>query len=44
MEIGFGQADKVKQMFSPEIWQSVEALPDLQNIPRIVKASLVFHF
>ncbi len=44
MEIGFGQADEVKKMFSPKIWQSVEILPDLQNIPRIVKANLVFHF
>ncbi len=43
MEIGFGQAHEVKQMFSSNIWQSVEVLPDLQNIPRIVKANLVFH-
>ncbi len=44
MEIGFDQSDTVKQMFSPKIWQSVEILPDLQNIPRTVKANLIFHF
>ncbi len=38
MEIGFGQADEVKKMFEAEFWQSVEILPDLQNIPRMVKA------
>lgn len=38
MEIGINQADSVKKMFSPEIWQFVEILPDLQNIPRTVKA------
>ncbi|MEP7038273.1 MAG: peptide chain release factor N(5)-glutamine methyltransferase, partial [Acidobacteriota bacterium] len=43
MEIGFSQANEVEQMFSSNIWQSVEVLPDLQNIPRIVKANLVFH-
>lgn len=41
MEIGFNQSDKVKQMFSSKIWQSVEVLPDLQNIPRTVKAQIV---
>ncbi len=41
MEIGFNQSDKVKQMFSSEFWQSVEVLPDLQNIPRIVKGQIV---
>ncbi|MET0753333.1 MAG: peptide chain release factor N(5)-glutamine methyltransferase [Pyrinomonadaceae bacterium] len=38
LEIGFGQSEKVRGMFSPEIWKSVEALPDLQNIPRTMKA------
>jgi len=38
LEIGFNQAGKVNQMFSPEIWQSPEILPDLQGIPRTVKA------
>ncbi|NJM52640.1 MAG: peptide chain release factor N(5)-glutamine methyltransferase [Blastocatellia bacterium] len=40
MEIGFSQAEKVRQMFSPEIWQTVEILPDLQGIPRMIKAQL----
>ena len=38
MEIGFGQAEKVRGIFSPKIWQTVEFLPDLQGIPRTVKA------
>ncbi len=38
MEIGFSQASEVRKMFSPKIWQAVEILPDLQNIPRMVKA------
>jgi release factor glutamine methyltransferase len=39
LEIGFGQAEKVRKMFAPEIWKSLEILPDLQGIPRTVKAS-----
>ena len=38
MEIGFKQATEVKEMFLPKIWQAIEILPDLQNIPRMVKA------
>jgi release factor glutamine methyltransferase len=38
MEIGFGQAEKVEQVFASGVWQSFEILPDLQSIPRIVKA------
>jgi len=38
MEIGFGQSEKVAQMFASAVWQSFEILPDLQSIPRIVKA------
>lgn len=38
MEIGFNQAAEVKEMFSPKIWQAIEILPDLQNIPRMVMA------
>ena len=41
IEIGFDQSDKVKQMFSSKIWQSVEFLTDLQNIPRTVKGQIV---
>lgn len=40
LEIGFGQSEKVREMFSPEKWQSVEILPDLQGIPRTVVAHL----
>ncbi len=40
MEIGFGQADEVKEMFDIEIWQNVEMLPDLQRIARTVKARI----
>lgn len=41
MEIGFDQADEVKKFFSSQIWQSIEILPDLQGIPRTVKAQIV---
>ncbi|MBX7170731.1 MAG: peptide chain release factor N(5)-glutamine methyltransferase [Pyrinomonadaceae bacterium] len=40
MEIGFNQSEDVQKMFSDEIWQSVEILPDLQGIPRTVKAKV----
>ena len=40
MEIGFNQSNKVRQMFNFEIWQSLEFLPDLQGIPRMVKAQI----
>lgn len=40
MEIGFDQSETVEKMFSIEIWQSVEILPDLQGIPRMVKAKI----
>ncbi len=40
MEIGFNQADSVKEMFDKNIWREVEILPDLQNIPRTVKAEI----
>ncbi len=38
IEIGFGQAAEVKSMFDVKFWQNIEILPDLQNIPRMVKA------
>ncbi len=38
MEIGFGQAADVKNLFKSKIWQTVEILPDLQAIPRMVKS------
>lgn len=41
MEIGYNQADEVKQMFDAKFWQLVEILPDLQNILRMVKAQKI---
>ena len=38
LEIGFGQSEAAREMFAPEIWRVVEILPDLQGIPRTVKA------
>lgn len=38
IEIGFGQAARVKELFASEQWDRVEFLPDLQGIPRVVKA------
>ncbi len=40
MEIGFDQANEVRKMFSSKIWKTVEILPDLQDIPRTVKAQI----
>ncbi|MGI8786649.1 MAG: peptide chain release factor N(5)-glutamine methyltransferase [Pyrinomonadaceae bacterium] len=40
LEIGFNQADKVKKMFDENIWREVKILPDLQGIPRTIKAEL----
>jgi release factor glutamine methyltransferase len=40
LEIGFGQADFVREMFAPGIWNIVDILPDLQGIPRMVKAEI----
>jgi len=40
LEVGFSQAEKVRQMFEPEIWRVVHILPDLQGIPRTVKAQV----
>lgn len=39
MEIGVKQAGDVKAMFDKKIWRAVEILPDLQGIPRTVKAN-----
>ncbi len=38
MEIGFNQADEVIKLFASDIWHTVEIFPDLQGIPRMVKA------
>jgi release factor glutamine methyltransferase len=41
LEIGFNQAAEVREMFSPAVWREVEILPDLQGIPRTVRAGKV---
>lgn len=41
MEIGIGQADDVRQMLDQAVWQTVEIIPDLQMIPRMVFARLI---
>lgn len=41
IEIGFGQAGSVKELFDAAVWESVEFLPDLQGIPRIVMARVL---
>ncbi len=41
MEIGFDQSDRVRGLLSREIWAGVGFLPDLQGIPRILRATLV---
>ena len=41
MEIGFDQAAQVREFFASNIWQEIETLPDLQGIPRMVKAKTV---
>jgi release factor glutamine methyltransferase len=38
IEIGFGQAESVKDMFEAGVWEDVDFLPDMQRIPRIAKA------
>lgn len=38
LEIGFSQSEIVGGMFGSPKWQQIEFLPDLQGIPRIVKA------
>jgi methylase of polypeptide subunit release factors len=40
MEIGFNQSHKVREIFDMNIWQAVEFLPDLQGIPRMLKARI----
>jgi len=40
IEIGFGQAALVRGFYDPGVWSGVEFLPDLQGIPRIVKATM----
>jgi hypothetical protein len=39
--VGFGQAEAVKSLFAAQFWRSVEILPDLQEIPRTVRAQII---
>lgn len=41
LEIGFGQAQAVESLFAARFWQTVEILPDLQEIPRTVRAQVI---
>jgi release factor glutamine methyltransferase len=38
LEIGFGQAERVYEMFGAGKWEGLEFLKDLQGIPRTIKA------
>jgi release factor glutamine methyltransferase len=40
MEIGFNQSNRVREMFNTKIWQAVEFTPDLQGIPRMLRARI----
>ena len=40
IEIGLGQADEARDLFASDLWESVDLLPDLQGIPRVVQARL----
>lgn len=40
MEIGWKQSESVATFFEDSLWTDVEFLPDLQSIPRILKARL----
>lgn len=40
VEIGFSQSRAIEEMFDSGIWKALEFLPDLQGIPRLVRAKL----
>jgi release factor glutamine methyltransferase len=40
IEIGIKQDEYVIPMFSPDIWETPAMIPDLQSIPRVVRAQL----
>lgn len=40
LEIGFGQSEKISEMFDRKIWQNIEFINDLQGIPRTLKAQI----
>ncbi len=41
MEIGYTQSEDVAGLFDEKIWRSAEILPDLQGIPRMVRAQII---
>jgi release factor glutamine methyltransferase len=41
LEIGFGQAKKVGELFDREIWREPDLVADLQGISRLVVSELV---
>ena len=41
LEIGHTQSEAVEGLFTAEIWRAVETLPDLQGIPRTVRAQII---
>jgi len=41
MEIGFDQSQKVARMFDPAVWETPQLFPDLQGIPRLVRARVI---
>jgi release factor glutamine methyltransferase len=38
LEIGYSMRDEVVRLLSPEMWEDIRAVPDLQGIPRVVMA------
>lgn len=40
MEIGFNQSTEVRRMVDPMVWHGAEFFPDLQGIPRMLRARL----
>jgi release factor glutamine methyltransferase len=40
IEIGFGQAEKISEFVSNDIWKQFEILPDLQGISRMIRLQL----
>jgi release factor glutamine methyltransferase len=40
LEIGFDQSERVSALFDMSRWKTIDLLPDLQGIPRIVRASI----
>ena len=41
LEIGYTQSEAVESFFAADVWRSVETLPDLQGIPRTVRAQII---